>query len=248
VKPDSQQGSLLGPAYNQEAIESFLKSYNIKYRTYNPESLTDTTAEYLNQQKVVGWFQGRMEFGPRALGNRSILADPRSPEMQRQLNLKIKYRESFRPFAPSVLEEFSQAYFDLKTSSPYMLLTADVLKDHRLEIGEEKEGLEKLKIKRSTIPAVTHVDFSARLQTVHKETNPRFHSLIAAFYRLTGCPLLVNTSFNVRGEPIVNNPKDAFSCFMNTEMDVLVMERCIILKEEQSHLDPKDWITSYGKD
>jgi carbamoyltransferase len=168
--------------------------------------------------------------------------------MQRQLNLKIKFRESFRPFAPSVLKEFSQTYFDLKTSSPYMLLTADVLKDHRLKIHEEKEGLEKLHIQRSTIPAVTHVDFSARLQTVHKETNPCFHRLITAFYRLSGCPILVNTSFNVRGEPIVNSPKDAFSCFMNTEMDVLVMGHCIILKDEQSHLDPNDWKTSYCKD
>jgi carbamoyltransferase len=248
VRPDSQQGSLLGPVYSQQAIESFLQSHSIKYKTYDQESLTDTTAEFLNQQKVVGWFQGRMEFGPRALGNRSILADPRSPEMQRQLNLKIKFRESFRPFAPSVLKEFSQTYFDLNTSSPYMLLTADVLKDHRLKIHEEKEGLEKLHIQRATIPAVTHVDFSARLQTVHKETNPCFHRLITAFYRLSGCPILVNTSFNVRGEPIVNSPKDAFSCFMNTEMDVLVMGHCIILKDEQSHLDPNDWKTSYCKD
>ncbi|RKY51682.1 MAG: hypothetical protein DRP86_00485 [Candidatus Neomarinimicrobiota bacterium] len=246
--PDLQQGSLLGPVYNHEEIEIFLKSHNIRYKTYDKKSLVDITAEYLNQQKVVGWFQGRMEFGPRALGNRSILADPRSPKMQKQLNLKIKFRESFRPFAPSVLEEFSKNYFDLNTKSPYMLLTADVLENQRLKIHEEKEGLEKLHMKRSNIPAVTHVDYSARLQTVNRKTNSLFYSLISSFYRLTGCPLLVNTSFNVRGEPIVNSPKDAFSCFMNTEMDILVMEDCIILKEEQFHLNHKDWKTFFGKD
>ncbi len=247
-RPDNQKNSLLGPDYSDNQVESFLNARHILYHKVPAGDLFTKTSEYLMNQKVVGWFQGRMEFGPRALGNRSILADPRSPAMQKILNLKIKFRESFRPFAPSVLEEFSSTYFDIHTSSPYMLLTAHVNRKKRLPTLAEGKGFEKLNIHRSEIPAVTHVDYSARLQTVSKQSNPRFHALISAFYTLTGCPLVVNTSFNVRGEPIVNSPKDAFTCFMNTEMDILVMGHFIILKDEQSHLNIKDWKSTFAKD
>ncbi|MDD5581958.1 MAG: carbamoyltransferase [Candidatus Marinimicrobia bacterium] len=249
VYTDSQKGSLLGPAYSDEEIESFLKRYDILYHKKNVDEILSKTAHCLTEQKVVGWFQGRMEFGPRALGNRSILADPRSATMQKQLNLKIKYRESFRPFAPSVLEEHASDFFHILSPSPYMLLTADVHKNIRYPVSDiPHQGLEKLNIQRSLIPAVTHVDYSARLQTVNKSTNPLFYRLISEFYKLTGCPLVVNTSFNIRGEPIVNTPSDALTCFMNTEMDVLVMGTFMIFKEEQTHLNKYDWIKKYTKD
>ncbi len=246
--PDAQNGSLLGPAYPLNEIEEFLHHHQVVFQCLTEEELFQETARLLDEQQVIGWFQGRMEFGPRALGNRSILADPRSPEMQKQLNLKIKYRESFRPFAPSVLEEYAAEYFSPRVKSPYMLLVSNIHESKRIPVNNDRKGLDKLSVPRSLIPAVTHVDDTARLQTVDKKTNPRFHKLISAFYDRTGCPLLVNTSFNVRGEPIVNTPEDAFRCFMNTEMDVLVMENCLILKKEQGHLDRKAWKTRYEKD
>lgn len=249
IKPDAQKGSLLGPEFSDDEIEAFLVKNSIRYHRMSRESLIETTARQLTDQKVVGWFQGRMEFGPRALGNRSILADPRSPEMQKQLNLKIKYRESFRPFAPAVLDEFKAEYFNTSEESPYMLLISDVSINKRLQNNDpDKKGLDKLYQIRSKIPAVTHVDYSARLQTVRKDINPCFHELITAFYNLTDCPVLVNTSFNVRGEPIVNTPEDAFRCFMNTEMDVLAIGGFLILKWEQDSVDKEDWKTHYEMD
>jgi len=201
---------------------------------------------------VVGWFQGRMEFGPRALGNRSILGDPRNSKMQSVMNLKIKYRESFRPFAPSVLREHVAEWFELDVDSPYMLLVAGVRPEHRIPMTAEQEqlfGIEKLNVPRSSIPAVTHVDYSARIQTVHQETNPRYHALLSRFDELTGCPVLVNTSFNVRGEPIVCTPRDAYRCFMRTEMDALVLEHCLLLKADQPPLpDDEDWRRTYELD
>ncbi|HET7366272.1 MAG TPA: carbamoyltransferase C-terminal domain-containing protein, partial [Burkholderiales bacterium] len=193
--------------------------------------------EALIAERAVGWFQGRMEFGPRALGARSILGDPRSPTMQKTLNLKVKYRESFRPFAPAVLAEDAPRYFDIDCESPYMLLVADVRDEHRIAMSEEEErlfGIDKLNVPRSSIPAVTHVDYSARVQTVHRETNPRFYELIAAFKQRTGCPVIVNTSFNVRGEPIVGSPEDAFRCFMGTEIETLAVGNCFLRKEAQN--------------
>ena len=196
----------------------------------------DTTVDALVDQKAIGWFQGRMEFGPRALGCRSILGDPRAPDMQKRLNLKIKFRESFRPFAPSVLYEDVAKWFELNEASPYMLLVADVAEKHRVAMTDEQKelfGIDKLNVPRSSIPAVTHVDYSARVQTVHPETNPRFHRLLSKFRDRTGCPVLVNTSFNVRGEPIVCTPEDAFRCFMGTELDMLAIGNCILRKDEQ---------------
>jgi carbamoyltransferase len=245
---DMQKGSLLGPAYPDEAIEAFLRENRVVYHPMNEENLIKRTARLISEQKVAGWFQGRMEFGPRALGNRSILADPRSPDMQKQLNLKIKYRESFRPFAPSILEEYVSEYFKTDKESPYMLLISDLHENKRIKQIHDTGGLSRLSVQRSAVPAVTHVDYTARLQTVSKEVNGLFHKLISAFYTLTGCPLLVNTSFNVRGEPIVNTPEDAFRCFMNTEMDVLAMGHFLILKEEQEHLDRNAWKIRYDKD
>lgn len=238
VKPgqDMMRGSYLGPAYEYDQIESALTEAGASFTKLDDTELVETVAAALADNKAVGWMQGRMEFGPRALGGRSIIADPRSPEMQRQLNLKVKYRESFRPFAPSVLYEDVSEWFDQKSSSPYMLLVADVHKDKRLEMTPEQEklfGIDKLNVPRSSIPAVTHVDYSARIQTVHKETNDKYHSLIKKFKELTGCPVLVNTSFNVRGEPIVCTPLDAFRCFMGTELDMLVVENCILWKDQQ---------------
>ena len=206
------------------------------YEKYSEAEAIDITAQQLAEGKAVGWFHGRMEFGPRALGARSIIADPRSPVMQKQLNLKVKYRESFRPFAPSVLAEDVSDWFELNEASPYMLIVADVHKDKRLAMTEEQQklfGIEKLNVPRSEIPSITHVDYSARIQTVHKDTNPGYHRLISKFKQLTGCPLLVNTSFNVRGEPIVCTPEDAFRCFMGTELDVLVVDNLVLMKENQ---------------
>jgi carbamoyltransferase len=233
---DAMSGSYLGPKYDQEDIEERLREAGAVFETLPEAEMLDTTARALAEQKVVGWFQGRMEFGPRALGGRSILADPRSAEMQKTLNLKVKYRESFRPFAPSVLREELSDYFDLDCDSPYMLLVADVTSDRRLEMSDAEKalfGIEKLNVARSDIPAVTHVDYSARVQTVTAETNRLYHSLITAFRDITGCPVLVNTSFNVRGEPIVCTPEDAFRCMMGSEIDLLAIGNCILRKEDQ---------------
>lgn len=233
---DSMQGAYLGPLYAQSDIESRLKAAGAKFSVLPDADLIEQAAALLASENVVGWFQGRMEFGPRALGGRSILGDPRSPKMQSVLNLKIKYRESFRPFAPSVLREHVAEWFDLDQDSPYMLMVADVSKQHRIDTASADKGLfgiDKLKVPRSTIPAVTHVDYSARIQTVHTDTNPRYHALISSFYGKTGCPILINTSFNVRGEPIVCTPEDAFRCLMGTEMDALVIGNCVLMKGDQ---------------
>jgi carbamoyltransferase len=233
---DSMQGSYLGPLFAQADIEARLSAAGAKFSVLPDADLIDRTASLLASENVVGWFQGRMEFGPRALGGRSILGDPRSPKMQSVLNLKIKYRESFRPFAPSVLREHVAEWFELDQDSPYMLMVADVARQHRINTADADEGLfgiEKLKVPRSTIPAVTHVDYSARIQTVHANTNPRYHALISSFYDKTGCPVLINTSFNVRGEPIVCTPEDAFRCLMGTEMDALVIGNCVLMKADQ---------------
>ena len=211
-------------------------SLGAKFKNYNNEELINKVASELKNEKIVGWFQGRMEFGPRALGGRSIIADPRSEKMQKNLNLKIKYRESFRPFAPSILREDLAKWFDLDYDSPYMLLVADVKKSIQVEEKEEDRrlfGIERLNLKRSVIPAVTHVDYSARIQAVHKNTNPKYYQLIAKFKELTNCPVLVNTSFNIRGEPIVCSVEDAFKCFMGTELDLLVCENFVLSKKDQ---------------
>jgi carbamoyltransferase len=236
---DAMQGSYLGPAYAQEVIEQRLKKVGAAFAVLGDGDLIEATVQALVDSQAVGWFQGRMEFGPRALGARSILGDPRSPAMQSALNLKVKYRESFRPFAPSVLAEEAAEWFDLDAESPYMLIIAGVLDRHRRAMTEAERalfGIEKLNVPRSSIPAVTHVDYSARIQTVHRETNPRYHALLAAFRRRTGCPILVNTSFNVRGEPIVCTPEDAFRCFMGTEIEALAIGNCFLRKEDQ---DPR---------
>ncbi|HEV2704382.1 MAG TPA: carbamoyltransferase [Pyrinomonadaceae bacterium] len=233
---DGMRGSYLGPAYTNEEMLAFLETTGAKYSLIRRAELAETVARRLAEEKVVGWFQGRMEFGPRALGARSILGDPRSPRMQSQMNLKIKFRESFRPFAPSVLRERVADFFELEADSPYMLLVAPVREHLRRAMTDEEErlfGVEKLNVPRSTIPAVTHVDYSARVQTVRREDNPAYYDLIAAFGRLTGCPVLVNTSFNVRGEPIVCTPEQAYTCFMRTEMDCLVLGDFLLEKSEQ---------------
>ena len=233
---DAMRGSYLGPSYSTSEVEKRLGNLGAVFTTRDSKSVIDETAKALAEGKAIGWFQGRMEFGPRALGARSIIADARSPEMQKVLNLKVKYRESFRPFAPSVLREDVSDWFELRDDSPYMLLVADVVKTKQIkpEVNKSLYGIDLLNQVRSAIPAVTHVDYSARVQTVHKETNPRYHSLIAEFKRLTGCPVIVNTSFNVRGEPIVESPEDAFRCFMGTEIEVLVVENCILYKDQQT--------------
>ncbi len=233
---DSMQGSYLGPGFAQADIEARLEKAGARFDVLTDDELFSRTAARLAAGDAVGWFQGRMEFGPRALGNRSILGDPRNPAMQRSLNLRIKYRESFRPFAPSVLAEDLEDYFDLDRTSPYMLLVAEVAAARRRPLSPEQQrltGLEQLNLARSTIPAVTHVDGSARIQSVHAATNPRYHALISAFKALTGCPVLVNTSFNVRGEPIVCTPEEAFNCFMGTEMETLVIGNCLLRKGKQ---------------
>ena len=243
---DGMQGAYLGPAYDQQQVESELAAAGAKFTTFSDQDVVDRTAKSLSAGKAVGWMQGRMEFGPRALGNRSILGDPRSPTMQKMLNLKVKYRESFRPFAPSVLREDAADWFELDGDSPYMLLVADVRKERRRAMTHEEQslfGIDKLNVPRSDIPAVTHVDYSARVQTVHHETNPRYHALLSRFKALTGCPVLVNTSFNVRGEPIVCTTNDAFRCFMGTEIEYLVVGNCFLEKDQQDpalKLDYKD--------
>ena len=237
---DSMQGAYLGPEFTQTDVEQRLSDIGARFSILRSTEVIGYTAQALVEQKVVGWMQGRMEFGPRALGNRSILGDPRSSTMQKILNLKIKYRESFRPFAPSVLREDTSKWFDLEADSPYMLLVAPVRQEHSRPMTHSEQsqfGIDKLNVPRSSIPAVTHVDYSARVQSVHANTNPRFHALISRFKEITGCGVLVNTSFNVRGEPIVCTPEDAFRCFMGTDMDLLVVGDCVLRKEEQdSHL------------
>jgi carbamoyltransferase len=233
---DRMYGSYLGPKYAPDQIRTELGTMGGKYSVLDDEALFTTLARLLAEENVIGWFQGRMEFGPRALGGRSIIGDPRSAKMQSVMNLKIKYRESFRPFAPSVLWERVADYFEQTAPSPYMLIVAPVREALRIPLTEEQKrlfGIEKLKLKRSELPAVTHVDYSARVQTVHKDTNPRYHQLLKAFEQLTGCGVLVNTSFNVRGEPIVCTPTDAYRCFMRTEMDYLVVENFLLDKKEQ---------------
>lgn len=234
---DAMHGSYLGPKFGQGEIESRLAAAGAKFSVHGEGELIERTCDALEAGHAVGWFQGRMEFGPRALGGRSILGDPRNPQMQKDLNLKIKYRESFRPFAPSILRDDVADYFELDDDSPYMLLVANVKQNRRHRMAAEEAGLfgiDKLNLIRSDIPAVTHVDYSARIQTVHSETNPRYHSLLAAFKRRTGCPVLVNTSFNVRGEPIVCTPEDAFRCFMGTEMETLAIGDCLLEKSAQN--------------
>ena len=234
---DDMKGSYLGPEFSQEDIEKELKYVGANFETVEYNDLINKTSEFLLNEKAIGWFQGRMEFGPRALGCRSILADPRSEKMQKNLNLKVKYRESFRPFAPSVLREDLTKWFDLDVDSPYMLFVANINSEKKIEMTEEEKklfGIKKLNIKRSKIPAITHVDYSARIQTVKKNTNKRYYDLILKFKEKTGCPVVVNTSFNVRGEPIVNTPTDAFNCFMGTGLDYLVIGNCILDKKKQS--------------
>jgi carbamoyltransferase len=239
---DGMQGSFLGPRFTDHEIGRFLASNGYLARRLDDGDLAEEVAGLLAEEKVVGLFQGRMEFGPRALGGRSIIGDARSPKMQSVMNLKIKFRESFRPFAPAVLREHVQEWFDLDTESPYMLLVAEVLPSRRLPAREDADslwGIDKLNVPRSTIPAVTHVDYSARIQTVRRDTNPMYYDILDAFYRRTGCPVIVNTSFNVRGEPIVGTPEDAFRCFMRTDMDALVLEHYVLLKTNQTPV-PQD--------
>jgi carbamoyltransferase len=248
---DAMKGSYLGPEYSPSEIESRLRAAGAVFTSVSQTEMIDATAQALAQGKAVGWHQGRMEFGPRALGGRSIIADPRSPAVQKQLNLKVKYRESFRPFAPSVLREDVSQWFDIDVDSPYMLLVADVVKSRQLSMTAEQEqlfGIDKLNVPRSEIPAVTHVDYSARIQTVHKETNPLYYALISTFKALTGCPVLVNTSFNVRGEPIVCTPEDAFNCLMGTEIEFLVVGNCLMRKEDQNPALIKDYKNAYELD
>ena len=248
---DSMQGSYLGPEYSQAEIEKELKKIGAIYQIKTEEDLIECTAEDLSKGEAIGWFQGRMEFGPRALGGRSILGDPRSSEMQKNLNLKVKYRESFRPFAPSILKDDLEEWFDINVDSPYMLLVANINKDKIIEMNEEQKklfGIDKLNIKRSEIPAVTHVDYSARIQTVHEETNKKYFKLIKKFKEKTDCPVIVNTSFNVRGEPIVNTPLDAFNCFMGTDLEKLVIGNCYLDKNSQDSSLKKDYTKEFELD
>lgn len=249
---DAMKGSYLGPAYTDQEIETRLAAMGAVYRRLpSSTDMIDATAKALSEEKAIGWFQGRMEFGPRALGGRSIIGDARSPAMQKTLNLKVKYRESFRPFAPSVLRDDVATWFDLETDSPYMLLVAPVRDDKCKPMTDDQKklfGIDKLNIPRSDIPAVTHVDYSARVQTVHAETNPVYHALISKFKSLTDCPVIVNTSFNVRGEPIVGSPEDAFRCFMGTELDMLVVGNCVMLKEEQNPALAADYKDAFELD
>ena len=249
---DSMKGSYLGPSYGPNEIRDFLDDQEIPYRELDETELAETVAQHLMEEKVVGWFQGRMEFGPRALGGRSILGDPRSPKMQSVMNLKIKFRESFRPFAPAVLVEKVGDWFEMDSSSPYMLLVANVKEEKRRPMTADRNelfGIDLLNVPRSDIPAITHVDYSARVQTVHKQTNPRFYQLIKTFGEKTGCPVLINTSFNVRGEPIVCRPEEAVRCFMRTEMDTLVLENFVLNKSEQKPLeDDSDWENEFELD
>ena len=248
---DAMQGSYLGPAYEQGSIENELLTCGARFNSVTESEMIEQTAQALADGKAIGWFQGRMEFGPRSLGGRSILGDPRSEKMQKTLNLKVKYRESFRPFAPSVLREDVSEWFEADYDSPYMLLVDDVKKNKRIDMTKEEEslfGIDKLNVKRSSIPAITHVDYSARIQTVHKETNPKYHALISKFKEKTNCSVIVNTSFNVRGEPIVCTPEDAFKCFMGTGLDVLIVGNCILRKEQQDESLVEDYKDRYELD
>jgi carbamoyltransferase len=245
------RGSYLGPEFAQADIERRLTAAGAKFQVLADAEFYQAGATALAEEKALGWFQGRMEFGPRALGGRSILGDARSPAMQSVLNLKVKYRESFRPFAPAVLREDVADWFELDGDSPYMLLVADVVEKRRRQMTEAEQklfGIEKLKVPRSDIPAVTHVDYSARIQTVHAATNPRYHALISAFKQQTGCPVIVNTSFNVRGEPIVCTPEDAFRCFMGTEIEALAVGNCFLKKEDQNPALKLNYETAFELD
>jgi carbamoyltransferase len=248
---DAMQGAYLGPEFAQKDIEQRLTNAGAVFETLTDDGLTSASAQALAAGQALGWFQGRMEFGPRSLGARSILGDARSPTMQKTLNLKVKYRESFRPFAPSVLAEDASSWFDIDTASPYMLLVADVAREHRIPMNEVQQalfGIDKLNVPRSVIPAVTHVDYSARVQTVHRETNPRYHALITKFKESTGCPVIVNTSFNVRGEPIVGSPEDAFRCFMGTGIEALAVGNCFLSKDKQSPALKQNYENAFAPD
>ena len=251
-KTDFMNGAYLGPEFSNDEIKKYLDDKNYKYKKLTDDELPQKIADLINEQNVIGWFQGRMEFGPRALGGRTIIGDSRSAETQKTINLKIKYRESFRPFAPSIREENILEYLDIDRPSPYMLLVADVNKDKQLPMTEEQEsyfGLKKLNIARSEVPAITHVDYSARIQSVSKNTNKRYHDMLTAFNDKYDCPVIVNTSFNVRGEPIVCTPKDAYLCFMRTEMDYLIMNNYLLSKKEQKPLDKdSDWMSEFELD
>ncbi len=245
------KGSYLGPQFEQSDIEQRLATVGARFDVLDETMIIDAAAQALADGKAVGWMQGRMEFGPRALGGRSIIGDARSPSMQKTLNLKVKYRESFRPFAPSVLGDSVGDWFDMEETSPYMLLVADVKAEHCRKMTPEQEalfGIDKLNIQRSNIPAVTHIDYSARVQTVHADTNPRYHALITKFNELTGCPVVINTSFNVRGEPIVCTPEDAFHCFMGTELDILAVGNCLLTKDRQDPALKKDYKDAFELD
>jgi len=251
-KKDSQCGSYLGPDFSNDRIRAYLQQNNIPYAELRDDEIPDKIADLIAQEKVIGWFEGRMEFGPRALGGRSIIGDARSPKMQEVMNLKIKFRESFRPFAPSVLEECVSDYFEIDRESPYMLLVAPVRKEIRREMTTEQQrlfGLDKLNVVRSTIPAVTHVDYSVRLQTVDGEVHPLYYKTIAKFHEKHGCPVIINTSFNVRGEPIVCTPEHAYLCFMRTNMDYLIMGNFLLEKTEQKPLDKDiNWLKEFELD
>ena len=249
--PDSMKGALLGVEYDQDKIENELKSLGANFKTYEYQEIIDKTSQYLVDGKIIGWFQGRMEFGPRALGARSIICDPRPDNMQKKINLKIKYRESFRPFAPSILEDQLSNWFNLDIPSPYMLMVGNIKSDKQILMTEKEKklfGIDKLKIKRSEIPTVTHVDYSARIQTVSKKTNKKYYDLINSFFNKTSCPMIVNTSFNVRGEPIVNTPSDAFNCFMGTDLDNLVIGNCFLEKKDQNPALKKNYLSKFEKD
>ena len=248
---DSMNGSYLGPKYTQDQIEEDLTKLGAVYTTVSEDELIEITAEDLSNGKAVGWFQGRMEFGPRALGARSILGDPRSPSMQKTLNLKIKFRESFRPFAPSILKDDLSDWFDIKSESPYMLMVAKINSKKIIKMNDKEKklfGIEKLNIRRSNIPAVTHIDYTARIQTVTKKTNKKYFKLLNKFKSKTGCPLLINTSFNIRGEPIVNTPAEAFNCFLGTELDILVIGNCYLKKNKQTNISIKKYSTNFELD
>jgi carbamoyltransferase len=248
---DSMRGSYLGPSYQDGDVAARLKAVGAKFETLSDDALVAQTAQALANDQAVGWFQGRMEFGPRALGARSILGDARSPTMQKMLNLKVKYRESFRPFAPAVVREKVADWFELNCDSPYMLLVAGIKPERRRAMTEAEQklwGIDQLNVIRSEIPAVTHIDYSARVQTVHRDTNPRFHQLLESFSGLTGCPVLVNTSFNVRGEPIVCTPEDAFRCFMGTDIEVLAIGNCFMRKQDQDASLKQNYETKFELD
>jgi len=251
VSKDQMKGSYLGDEFSQTEIENELKQLGAKFVTLNYEQLIDKTAELISKENAIGWFQGRMEFGPRALGNRSIIGDPRSDSMQKILNLKVKYRESFRPFAPSILKEDVEEWFNFNGDSPYMLMVADINSKKKFEMTESQKklfGIDKLNVKRSEIPAVTHVDYSARLQTVNRDTNSKYYDLISKFKEKTSCPVIINTSFNVRGEPIVHSPTDAFNCFMGTDLDYLVIGNCILDKTKQNPELKKNYLSKFELD